>query len=572
MADELLYEMSKTEIVDTSSPFIKRELVYVIDQNNGSYTNNQIIMDCASISNAGKYADFSDAWIAVPLLITMTSTYNFSAVACDFSVGLKSGFHQLVHSINVEYNSTSVVQTTALTNMYISYKLNTTLCVDDLVTLGAQIGFRGIDSPQSWYYSGNVDTTLTGVLTSNGNGSTNNANAFATLNLTNSYAGTESNNPFLLRQLDLLFNNSQDPFGVLLAGGTTWQTVSNQFARGYTTSVVSSGGYYGKAWNILATLRLKDLSDFFAKLPLVRGAYMKIYVNLNQSLTTINITAGNGVYCQNNGIIIYGGLTNPLMFASGFTNNGSSNLLNGVAKTMVCSVSVLNSLDNNCPTSIAKTQLLSSCRLYCPLYTINPMREEEYLANRVRVVKYRDIFQSQALNQSGSFNYLVQNGLAGLKHIIVCPMIASTVNGIVVGTVATSSFSPIRSPFASEPASCSPVQWISNYNVQISGVNIFADNENYGFIQFLQELYGVNSINGGLTDGLSSGLISQTAYYNNYGYLVADVGRRLPEEDKTAKSVQISGTILSKNAVDLFIFCELEKSITIDIYSGKRLD
>lgn len=565
MADELLYEMSKTEIVDTSSPFIKRELVYVIDQNNGSYTNNQIIMDCASISNSGKYADFSDSWIAVPLLITMTSTYNFSAIACDFSVGLKSGFHQLVHSINVEYNSTSVVQTTALTNMYISYKLNTTLCVDDLVTLGSQIGFRGIDGAQSWAYAG--------ALTAYGNGSVNNSNAFATLNLTLGYVGTESNNPFLLRQLDLLFNNSQDPQNVLLAGGTTWQTASSQFARGYTTSVVLANGYYGKSWNILATLRLKDLSDFFGKLPLVRGAYMKIYVNLNQSLTTITITAGNAMYCQPNQIVVYGGSTNPLMFASGAVNNGSVNLLNGVAKTLNLSVSILNSLDTNCPTAVAKNPLLSSCRLYCPLYTMNPMKEEEYLANRVRVVKYRDIFQSQLLNQSSgtSFNFLVQNGLAGLKHIIVVPMISSTINGVVAGTIA-SGFSPIRSPFASEPASCSPVQWISNYNVQISGVNIFADNENYGFIQFLQELYGVNSINGGLTDGLSSGLISQTAYYNNYGYLVADVGRRLPEEDKTAKSVQISGTILCQNPVDLFIFCELEKSITIDIYSGKRLD
>ena len=563
MADELLYEMSKTEISDTSSPFIKRELVYVIDQNSGSYANNQIIMDCASISNSGKYADFSDGFFAIPLLITMTSTFNFSALACDFAVGLKSGFHQLVHSINVEYNSTSVVQATSLTNMYISYKLNTSLSLDDLVTIGTQIGFRGIDGPQSWRYAG--------ALSNSGNGSLNNLNAFAGLSVINNYGGTASNNPFLLRQLDLVFNSSQDPQNVLLAGGTTWQTASSQFARGYTTDVVVAGGVYGKAWKILATLRLKDLSDFFSKLPLVRGAYMKIYLNLNQSLTTVTMNAANNVYCQANDIIVYGGSTNPLMFSSADTNNGSNRFATGAGKSFKVSVSVLNSLDTDCPTAIAKNDLLSSTRLYVPIYTMNPMKEEEYLSNRVRVVKYRDIFQSQALNQANSFNILVQNGLAGLKNVIVCPMISSTVNGVVAGTVAT-GFSPIRSPFASEPASCSPVQWISNYNVQISGVNIFAENANYGFIQFLQEVYGVNSINGGMTDGLTSGLISQTAYYNNYGYLVANVGRRLPEEDKTPKSVQISGTISCQNPVDLFIFCELEKSITIDIYSGKRLD
>jgi hypothetical protein len=102
-------------------------------------------------------------------------------------------------------------------------------------------------------------------------------------------------------------------------------------------------------------------------------------------------------------------------------------------------------------------------------------------------------------------------------------------------------------------------------------VNIFANNENFGYEQFLNELYGVGSINGGLTDGLSSGLISQTAFYNNYGYLVANVGRRLPEEDRTPKSVQIMGTSLCALPIDLFVFCVFEKEIVIDTYTGKRV-
>jgi hypothetical protein len=306
-------------------------------------------------------------------------------------------------------------------------------------------------------------------------------------------------------------------------------------------------------------------------MPLTRNAYIKMYVNLNQSLTTLSASAPSPTYanlsCGGSGVIVYGGQTNPILVASANQYNGFQNLgsLAG-AKTFTISCSVLNSLDNACPASIAKNTMLTACRLYADLYTMNPMKEEEYLVQRTKTIRYKDIFQYQLLNVSGAFNFLVSNGISRLQEIVICPMIASTVNGL-----AGNTFSPLRSPFSSEPASCSPLQWVNNFNIQISGVNVFTNNEQFGYEEFLNELYGVNSVNGGLTDGISSGLISQTAFYNNYGYLVANVARRLPE-DNCPKSVQISGTCLSQLAVDLFVFCVFEKSITIDLYSGRRVE
>ena len=89
MADQLLYEVSNSVEMD-GEPFTRRENVYIIDQNNGSYSNNTILLDCASVSNAGKWADFANATIAVPLTLSLSSTYNFSAIASDFAVGLKN--------------------------------------------------------------------------------------------------------------------------------------------------------------------------------------------------------------------------------------------------------------------------------------------------------------------------------------------------------------------------------------------------------------------------------------------------------------------------------------------------
>ncbi len=562
MADALLYEISKSEEMD-GEPFIRRENVYIIDQNNGSYTNNQIIMDCASVSNSGKWADFANAYLAIPLLITMTSTFDFSALASDFALGLKNGFHQLVSSLNVEYNNTSVVQISNLTNMYISYKLNTTLSLDDVVTIGSQIGFK-TDSPQSWLYF--TTFAIGGV------GSTNNTDDIVSTNFSAPFSGAYGNNGFASRQLDITFTSNQDGVTTLL--GASWAQVSSQFAKNYSVKA-SSGGVFGQSWNILASIRLKDMADFFAQMPLTRNAYIKMYVNLNQSLTRFSINGVGAtpvIEVNSSDLIVYGGNTNPLLVASCAQGSGLYAIGNAIntaddVEQFTCSVSVLNTLDNTCPSAIAKNPMLSSCRLYINLYTMNYQKEEEYLQTRTKTIKYKDIFQYQFLNVSSSFNFLVSNGISGLKEIVIVPCIASTTNGS-----STQKFSPVRSPFASEPATCSPLLWFNNFNIQVSGVNVFTNNEQYGFEQFQNELYGVGSINGGLVDGMTSGLISQTAYYNNYGYLVADVGRRLPEDVRTPKSVQISGTCLSAVAVDLFVFCVFEKSITIDLYSGKRLE
>ena len=565
MADQLLYEVSNS-VEQDGEPFIRRENVYIIDQNNGSYTNNTIIMDCASVSNAGKWADFQNATIVVPLILTMSSTFNFSAIASDFAVGLKNGFHQLISSINVEYNNSSVVQISNLTNMYISYKLNTTLCVDDIVTIGSQIGFYH-DSAQSWQYT--TDESI------GGQGSQNNTDNIIATPVT-SYSGMYGNLGFFKRQLDILFSANQFGVQTLLGGGVNWASVSATFCKSYTIKTTAPvNGYYGQAWYILATIRLKDMADFFAQMPLVRNAYVNLYINLNQSRVTVDVEPVAGFLSMTpQGATVQGGNTSMIMVASGDVDNGFAHLsaavaagVLGVSFTMSCAV--LQSIDSNCPPTIARNNMLSSCRLYIDLYTMNPMREEQYLTNRTKTIKYRDIFQYQFLNNLNSFNFLVSNGISGLKEIVLVPLISSTYNGN--NGTANSSFSTLVSPFGSEPATCSPLMWFNNLNFQISGVNIFSNNEQYGFEMFQNELYGVGSINGGLTDGLTSGLISQTAFYNNYGYLVANVGRRLPEDDRTPKSVQISGTCLSIVPIDIYVFCVFEKEIVIDTYSGKRV-
>lgn len=574
MADSLIYEISNTtELSD--GPFTRKDKVYILDQNAASYSNNTIILDTASISNSGKFALMQTATITVPLLVTMTSTFNFSALATDFACGLKNSFTQIINSLNVEYNNSSVIQVSNFTNAYISYKLNTTLDLDSVLTVGSQIGFA-IDTAPSWYYVNGASLV--------GCGSTNNDDDVFSTNCAQVYQGISGNIGFTRRQLNNLFSSSQTGVTALLGGN--WSSVASQVQRSFTVKslVATPAGYYAQSWNILATLRLKDLTDFFEKLPLVRGAFIKMYLYLNQSLTTLHV-AGNAspsgypagsMWCTGTDIQVYGGNTNPLLIASARTTKSGMYPISaavaaqGVDQTFTFSVSILNSLDQQCPSPYNRYQGQTACRLYCDLYTMNPAKEEEYLlANRTKTVEYRDIYSYQFLNISpGSANFLVSNGISDLLEIVCVPIISSTYNG--TGVSAT-SFSPIVSPFCSEPATCSPCMFVNNFNIQLSGVNCFINSEQYLYEQFQNELYGVGSVNGGLTDGVNSGLISQNDFENNYGYLVANASRRLPEEDRTPKSVQVLFNNLAVVPISMYVFCVMRKSIQIDIYTGKRL-
>ena len=209
--------------------------------------------------------------------------------------------------------------------------------------------------------------------------------------------------------------------------------------------------------------------------------------------------------------------------------------------------------------------ILTSCRMYVPLYTMNPTYEDQYLSlNPRKEVIYRDIYNYNALNVSAgaSFTTLLTNGITNPKCLVIIPIL----NGSTAGNNANTLFPPHQSPFTSEPATTSPLLAIQNFNVQVSGINLFPQNQTYDFDQFMTELKNANAINGGITTDLTSGLIGEAEFSSGYRYYVADLSRRLPLDDSVPKSIQIIGTneqrlwttiaLLSTNEV-WFSICKL---------------
>ena len=128
-----------------------------------------------------------------------------------------------------------------------------------------------------------------------------------------------------------------------------------------------------------------------------------------------------------------------------------------------------------------------------------------------------------------------------------------------------------QSPF--DPAGCgavSPLTGLTNFNVVVSGQNSIYNTQRYAFEEFNNQFYGVNAVNGGMTDGLTSGLIDRLGFDMEYSFYYVDLSRMLPVEESVPKSVQLVGQNTSQKELDLFVFIEYGVSVDIDALTGVR--
>ena len=57
-----------------------------------------------------------------------------------------------------------------------------------------------------------------------------------------------------------------------------------------------------------------------------------------------------------------------------------------------------------------------------------------------------------------------------------------------------------------------------------------------------------------------------------YNYFVVDLRRRSNEDESVLQNISIAGNITSPLTYDFKIYVEYEKSITVDIATGSRLE
>lgn len=558
MADQFLFENSM--LTDTPvSPFLTKRVVYVQDSMQTSAYTGQVQIDLSQLSNSYQWVDYTSLVWECPFTIVIENTNtadiaDMSAVVNSYMAGLKSGAHQLINSMSVQINNTSVVQLSNYLNHYVQYKLMTSFSEEDQKKWGASTFFTP-DSSTSFRYASAPD----------GQGFTNNRpNSNIAENYGTKAFKTTFNQGFserLRNVVDLSDGVTDAWYNQTLGAGTLATSkaacASNAISYFHTPAANVAVCY------IMATIRFKDIAHLFGELPLLRGTYVTATINYNASAQTLSYDVDTTTLTTSTPLIT--GLTNPILVSSADTDQpnewmstaGAGNVATFYVSCNIGTAKGATGTDYNNPLIGGRT------RVYAELYSLNPIFEERYLSLKTKSVYYTDFYSYMYQNQVAagqSFNFLATNGISQPTAVIVIPYVSKSANGTLTSV-------PIyQSPFATEPGTSSTIA-LTDFNIQVSGANIFQQDQQYDFVQFLTELSSINALNGGKSTGLTSGLLSQQDFQYGFRFYVADLARRLPHDD-LARSISVVGRNNSAVAIDLLVLIEYRRKLDFDLASG----
>lgn len=572
MADQLVYDLS-SQTEGSPTVFIKRDWLSILDNQNGQYSGNQAVIDTSQLSNSNRFMSYREAYLQIPMVMTLTSDgfdVGFlpatAANSCDYACGLKNWFGSVIHSIQIDWNGVTVVQQTNFQGLYNSFRLMTSLSLNDVLTQGASMGFYPDDA---------LAVVFNTLASPNGIGTcfTQNTPPLSIVSGTfNSYVN--GNIGMIKRQQYINY----DPAGLTAPGSDAWSTLLSTTNVGqiYKSHIFSktNGGAAARGeiqWAINGIVKMRHLHHMFEKMPLLKGTFLKITMQLNNSVVSFTSTAVGGNLAVQNVQVGSGGLS-PLQIASAtaaagaIPSAGSAACFPNNAYTLSLAVgATVLSTSQKAVAGVIDSPMSRNITLNVPSYVFAPAYEQAYLASPVKKIVYEDIYQYQVLNvaAAGLFNNLITNGLANITKVLVLPYFTTAANG---------NISPLTSPFdAAGTGVTSPLCLLSQFQVVVSGANALYNTQRYAYQEFVEQLSGCNSINGDEIDGLTSGLISQLDFETAYNYYFVNVSRCLDIEKAVPKSVSIQGQNMSGKAIDLIVFLAYEQTISVDVLSGSRV-
>lgn len=564
MSDQLVYDLaSDTEGVPTV--FIRRDWLSILDNQNGQYSSGQIVVDTSQLSNSNRFMSYREAYLQLPMIMTLTNdvadigfTPATTGTSCDYACGLKNWFGSMIHSIQVDWNGVTVIQQTNFQGIYNTFRLMTSLSLNDIQTQGASMGFFPDDA---------LSLVFNAAATANGVGTCFTQNAVTPAVVTGALNAYNTGNIAMVKRQQYI---NYDPDGLTGPGCAAWSTLlsaanAGQLYKSYILSKVNSTAVVRGAvqWAINGIVKLKHLHHMFEKMPLIKGTFLKITMQINNSVVSFASAGVAGALSVNSVQVSSGGVS-PLQIASAAAGNGSVAAFPAGNYTLSLAVGATVLTTQSAVAGVGPTSM-RNVTLNVPSYVFSPPYEMAYLSSPIKKIVYEDIYNYQVLNvgPSISFNSLITNGLANITKCAIFPIFTAASNG---------GISPLTSPFdAAGTGPTSPLCLLSQFQVVVSGQNALYNTQRYAYSQFLEQLSGCGSINGDETDGLSSGLISQLDFETAYNYYYVNISRCLDVEKTVPKSVSIQGTNMSGKSIDLVVFLAYEQTLTVEVLSGARV-
>jgi len=563
MKDLVTYSKSVEE-KSSESVFLNQSFLSVLDSNNGSYSSSQATLETTSLASSDRFMDYREAFLSIPLLLSLGNGINTNTAGLNNAInvskimGLKNSYTSLIHSMSVDLNGTNIIQSTPFSELYNAFKLMTSLSWGDVMTQGPTIGFYPDDIMAATSYTADNVGGAAGMVVNNNDKLEPTLGAAAT--------GIVGNSGFAERLRYINYDADSTVGGDSAEVSQSVFLTKSAADQLYKSQVITK--YDGDGSNspvvqtqVMAIVKLKHLHSYFQNVPMSKGCQYRFIFNLNQSTSTLT-TDGAKVTAESLVKSGYSGV-NPIMVSS---CAGSGAGIKAASGSVRVDLSVGNTcLDNTLAgyTGTSTSALGRSIELHVPSYVMHPSLEASYIsAGSNRKVVYDDVysFTIRGVEPSQNVNQLITSGIRGIKSILLIPMHTASENGGV------SEFQSVQSSCGG--GDCAMLHALTNFNVQVGGVSQLSQNARYGYEMFVEQFAGVNAVNAGMSDGLTSGLINERSWSQKAGYIYLAVNRGTELEKSSPKSVQVQFQNVSAKKMDYYVFITYETSINLDVGLG----
>jgi hypothetical protein len=596
------------------------------DLNNGSYANQFINFSNLNMVGASpeKFLDFSQAYIAVPITVTLngnncgfgvvetvaankvTAAYDAPENAC--AVGLKP-FHHIFDSLFAKFGGIQINRNSQYLNFYINEQLKK-MTGEEYALWGDVLNYN-LDNADSVNYQ--TDANGSFVFEQNNNLIGNNpaANAYLT---TIGSASTLSTRPYnaindghlkRMQRLNSDLYSNPAAGGIVNANPITLSgmnsgNISDCFqscylgATGWTDATKAIANQL--AWTYMVTFPLAKLCDFYQQLPTINSASqfeIKLQLNLGTVLNnwTYNFSFATNAVATAKTVVYNNALTSqsvqasqsvghscPLIISQAGHNSGSGLSvfpLAAVNSAQACSVTAQAIIGYNQTTTTLNSVM--PCRIYVPIINYAPSLSSAILKSKPFKMLYRDYYVDQILNQSQGSQivrlYNVQ--LNRPRTMYILPFISA--QNATNMNVTKNSVVQYQQCTSSAPTTVAPCR-IKNVQINIGGSPIFI-NPLYYNTEFYNNniLNMIGKINGNsLKSKFFSGLITKQMWEKSYGVYMFNLEKvDNVITDNAPKSFQIQfnvesvgGSNVSIN-YDFIVLVDYEIEMYIDRASGQ---
>lgn len=536
---------------DNTVLFQQKRWTYITDStSNGGVFNGQLQFDLNTLSSQNQWTDLSQAYIQFPVKLSINSATGATAethVIDNFAASIKNGFHQFVDSVSIVLGGSNIQSSQIFENVNTSYKLLSQWSQDELRNYGPSLGVS-LDT-----YSFSADSALT---TRDG------LDNVALTTLSPAYAGVqypvERNVGFKERAQFLNSSvTSTSTASAILGTNATTEGKGRVATLGTASSVITANQDVYVQF-MLATIRLKDLSDALAKIPLVKNLKGFIYVNYNAASCQYLATAATGVVKTTAPVqqAIYGRCM-PAML-----NTTVASTTTDLSLTFRAEVSGVPSTTTGFTTA---TPAFNNARLFAPYYIANP--EVDRALSMKKTIRFNERFVTTVpIAANGSFSGTLSPGITNPQRVILLPVLTGTAaSSAGLGAFAVN---PLLSPWdIAGTGGSSPFAGLKDLQITVGGQPMWQSPVQFQYENFLQEVVQ-QGVDGGIVSQSNSGLIGQTQWNQNYRYYTCDVSRRMGGDDGASKAVQLSCTNSTGAPMTVIAMIWYQREIVIDTAMG----